>query len=385
VEIIEGLSQSSGEEQNVHALAFSLDNQQENSRSFGLKTDYDYGDALIHLQAYFLGYWYKLLLPLLDTSQLESQEGFGSWSWSDLECLDFIREMVRTRMHQRTKSGKRVFLYRHEVMKLAAYLFGGAEIGQIRRAMYGSVGIIGKIPVLYSSLVRGRPENFGKFSLLDIDASAIPSSDNGIVMPGDAKAARFLKSTEVLNRSTAILPQMLQDVQVETLIKANVGEEDFTLHIEPDWYNDSQTCIVVYRHKGRVITRANPRQIDLALARHNFDKEGEEVVATCDDNSPPYKPPTDCEIVQLSAFQGGRPVEPEDQLIEIADHVPGYVFKPVVLQTAGLINAFLCISCLYEGWERKSRLAVISTQDDFDAAVSRFAKVVVIMPALHAS
>jgi hypothetical protein len=385
MEVVDELSQSSGEEHNIHTLAFSLDNQQENSRSFGLKMDYDYGDALIHLQAYFLGYWYNLLLPLLDTSQLDSQEGFGSWSWADLECLDFIREMVRTRMHQRTKNGKRVFLYRHEVLKLTAYLFGGAEIGQIRRAMYGSVGIIGKIPVLYSSLVRGRPKNFGKFSLLDIDASAIPSSDSGIVMPGDAKAARFLKSTEVTNRSTAILPQMLQDVQVESLVQANVGEEDFTLHIEPDWYNDSQTCLVVYRHKGRVITRANPRQIDLALARHIFDKEAEEVVADCDDNSPPYQTPTDCEMMQLSAFQGGRPVEPEDQLIEIGDHAPGYVFKPLILRTVGMINAFLCISCLYEGWETKSRLAVVSTQEEFEAAVSRFAKVVVIMPALDTS
>lgn len=380
VELIDELGQSSGELHNLHTLAFSLDNQQENNRSYGLKPDYDYGYALIYLQAFFLGYWYRLLLPLLDTSQLESQEGFGSWSWSDLECLDFIREMVRTRMHQRPKSGKRVFLYRYEVMKLTAYLFGGAEIGQIRRATYGSVGIIGKIPVLYSSLVRGRPENFGKFSLLDIDASAIPSSDNGIVVPGDAKATRFLKSTEVLNRSTTISPEMLQDVHVETLIKANIGEADFTLHIEPDWQNDSQTCLVVYRHKGRVVTRANPRQIDLALARHMFDKEAQEVVAEFDDNSPPYIPPTECEIIQLSAFQGGRPVEPEDQLSEIADHAPGYMFKPLILQTAGMINAFLCISCLYEGWERKSRLVVVSTQSEFEAAVSHFAKVIVIMP-----
>jgi hypothetical protein len=385
VEIMGGLGQSSNESHNVHMLAFSLDNQQENNRSYGLKTDYDYGDALIHLQAFFLGYWYKLLLPLLDTSQLESQEGFGSWSWADLECLDFIREMVRTRMHQRTKSGKRVFLYRFEVMKLTAYLFGGAEIGQIRRATFGSVGIMGKVPVLYSSLVRGRPENFGKFSLLDIDASAIPSSDNGIVVPGDAKATQFLKSPEVVNRSTAILPKMLRDVHIETLIKPNAREEDFTLHIEPDWNNDSQTCLVVYRHKGRVITRANPRQIDLALAHHIFDKEAEEVVAECDDNSPPYQTPVDCEIIRLSAFQGGRPVEPEEQLIEIAEHVPGYVFKPLILQTAGMINAFLCISCLYEGWETKSRLVVVSTQSEFDAAVSGFAKVVVIMPSLRTS
>ncbi|CAN9322981.1 unnamed protein product [Alternaria alternata] len=371
-------------------LVSSLDNQQQDSRSYGLKLNYDYGDALTHLQAFFLGYWYKLLLPLLDTSELESKEGFGSWSWSNIECLDFIRQVIRTRQLKRNQSGKQVSLVRLETMKLAAYLFGGAGIRQIHRAKHGSVGIIGKIPLLYSSLVRGRPENFGQFILLDIDASAIPSSDNGIVLSGEMKATQFLKPDEVLDRSNTILPKMLRDVQVETLMKADVGEEDFTLHVEPDWENDSQTCLVVYRHKGRVVARVDPRQIDLALARHIFKKDTDDPDADFpsagyDDNSPPYKPPTDCEVVQLSAFQGGRPVEPEEQLIEIADHAPGYMFKPLILRTAGMINAFLCISCLYEGWGTKSMLAVISTQTELEAALSRFAKIIVVMPPLITS
>jgi hypothetical protein len=142
-----------------------------------------------------------------------------------VECLDFIREIIHTRMHQRTKSGKRVFMYRHEILKLTAYLFGGAEIGQIRRAAYGSVGIIGKIPVLYTSLVRGRPSNFGKFSLLDVDASFVPSNDNGIVMPGEAKPMRFLKAPEVSNRNSVIQPQVLKDIKIEHLVERGAGEE----------------------------------------------------------------------------------------------------------------------------------------------------------------
>ncbi|CAN9183208.1 unnamed protein product [Alternaria alternata] len=204
------------------------------------------------------------------------------------------------------------------------------------------------------------------------------------------KATQFLKPDDVLDRSNTILPKMLRDVQVETLMKADVGEEDFTLHVEPDWENDSQTCLVVYRHKGRVVARVDPRQIDLALARHIFKKDTDDPdddfpSAGYDDNSPPYKPPTDCEIVRLSAFQGGRPVEPEEQLIEIADHAPGYMFKPLILRTAGMINAFLCISCLYEGWGTKSMLAVISTQTELEAALSRFAKIIVVMPPLITS
>lgn len=74
-QIVSELNQSSEEEHNVQTLALCLDNQQQNSRAYGLSTNYDYGNALNHLQAFFLGYWYQLLVPLLNTSQLESQEG----------------------------------------------------------------------------------------------------------------------------------------------------------------------------------------------------------------------------------------------------------------------------------------------------------------------
>ncbi|KAF2873831.1 hypothetical protein BDV95DRAFT_567840 [Massariosphaeria phaeospora] len=386
--IIEELEKSHQEKHNVHTLAFALDSSEQNSRSYGAQHDYDYGDALNYLQAFFLGYWYQLLHPLLDTTLLESEEGFGSWSWADLMCLDFIREIVHTRMHQRTKHGKRYFMYRYEIMKLTAYLFGGAEIGQIRRAAYGAVGVIGKIPVLYSSLTYGHPKNFGKFSLLDIDASFIPSTDCGIVLPGVATDARFIKSNEILNRDSVVQTQLLANVKIEDVVTRDGGEEDFTMHIEPDWNNDSQTCVVVYRHKGRIVTRVNPRKIDFALARHMLgnvepDEEGEP--STEDDNSPPYRMPHECEILPLSCFQGGRPVQPNEELQEIGEHVPGYVFKPIVLELAGttdgLMNAFVCIACLYEGWDVAKSLEVISTQAQFQSALGRFVKVLVVMPA----
>jgi hypothetical protein len=88
--------------------------------------------------------------------------------------------------------------------------------------------------------------------------------------------------------------------------------------------------------------------------------------------------------MHIRAFECGRPVEPEDQLIEISDHAPGCVFKPLILRTTKMINAFLCISCLYEGWETKRRLVVVSMQEEFEAAVAQFTKVMVIMPDLHA-
>jgi hypothetical protein len=68
------------------------------------------------------------------------------------------------------------------------------------------------------------------FTLLDVDASFIPCSDSGIVMPGEAETTRFLTPDEILNQSTVIQPRMLEDVKIGEMVESNEGEEDFTAH-----------------------------------------------------------------------------------------------------------------------------------------------------------
>jgi hypothetical protein len=143
--------------------------------------------------------------------------------------------------------------------------------------------------------------------------------------PFSSPAKRLKKCAVEVLLSDAVLPQRLEHVKMENLVKSNTGERDFTIHIEPDWNNDLQTCLVVYRHKGRVIARVNPRQIDLALARYISNKAVDDEASDDEsDSSLPYRTLTECEIVQLSVFQGGKSVEPDEQLIEIAEQVPGY-------------------------------------------------------------
>jgi hypothetical protein len=393
LEVTDELSKSEDEQHNIQTLALSLDNQAQNSRSYGLQKDHDYGDALHHLQAFFLGYWYQLLLPLLDTSQLATQEAFGFWGWSDICSLDFIREIVHTRLHQRKKDRKVYSLYRHEILKLTAYLFGGAEISQVQAAKFGAVGILGKIPVLYSSLVRGNPGNFGKFSLLDIDPSCIPSNTSGVVFPGNAKATPFHTPQGLPNSGAVFQPKPVDEIQIQELIQQGRADDDFTIHIEPDWNYDSQTCLVTYRHKGRVVHRLNPRQIDLVLARYMFDEScatksniedaSQASSSSNESQAPPYKIPTSCNMISLSGFEGGMAVAPEEQLAEVAEYSPGYVFTPILVNTSGVTNAFVCLVCMYEGWEAKRRTAAVSTQEEFMDAVNRCAKVIFVMPSLH--
>ncbi|KAF2182436.1 hypothetical protein K469DRAFT_690893 [Zopfia rhizophila CBS 207.26] len=379
-EIVDNLNKDYDDSNRVNMLALMLNNEAQQNRSYGLNENYDYGDALYHIQAFVLGYWYQLLLPLLDTSQLASQEAFGSWKWADVQALNLIREIVAMRLHLQKESGKIYFYYRHEMLKLTAYLFGGAEISQLQSARFGAVGVLGKIPLLYSCLARGTWDNFGKFSLLDVDASCIPSSTCGIVIPGQPKSAT--KSTPEILRiapySTAFDQVHILGLQKETI-------KDFTIHIEPDWDYDSQTCLVVYRHKGRMVHKVNPRQIDLVLSDLILGKE-QATDPSVDDTAsqpsmsddPPYQVLGKCNILPLHSFEGGQFLEPEEKLAEARELMPVYRFHPILINTVGAVNALVCLACMYQGWAEETSMVAVKTQSQFEKAIKDCAKVIVV-------
>ena len=101
----------------------------------------------------------------------------------------------------------------------------------------GTLGVIGKLSIVNSALL-GRvtePDHIGKFHLLDIDPTCIPSSACGIVTSGktrqrDVGFARSLgchKLSEVNTFGSSL---------------------DFTTHIAPDWERDDQTCLLTYQY-----------------------------------------------------------------------------------------------------------------------------------------
>ncbi|KAL8673942.1 MAG: hypothetical protein Q9168_001637 [Polycauliona sp. 1 TL-2023] len=376
LKVVDELSQSHVEAHNIQMIALSMDNASMNSRSYGLDKAYNYGDALHWLQAFFLGYWYQLLLPLLDTTQLATQEAFGAWGWGDIQCLNLFREIVHTRLHQRKQQSRIYMLHRFEVLKLAAYLFGGSEQWQVETAKYGAIGILGKLPILYTSLVAGGPHSFGKFSLLDIDPSCIPSGTSGVVYPGHAGNAPKRTPDAYMMDPTGFQEVILRDLRIAQLREECV--DDFTIHIEPDWDYDSQTCLVTYRHRGRLVQRLNPRQIDLVLGGQTFTDREPDPVPENVDNSPPYLVPTMCTLACLNAYEGGFSVEPEERLVETTADCSGYTFNPIITNVSKAMNAMVCISSTYEGWTNRKGLSIVSSQAELDTALNQHSKVILL-------
>lgn len=381
--VIQRVRSSHDESHNLDMLALTLDNQRDGGQFKDLRAGYNYGDALNYMQVFVLGYWYALLLPLLDITQLPSREALGSWGWSDVECLDFIQQCQRRRMHKRVNGAKVYLMYRYEVLKLVSYLFGGAELSQTRAAQHGALGILGKLPVVYSSLVRGKLENFGKFSLIDVDATCIPSSISGVVLPGRSKglSKHFPETPDC---------QAVRSLRVDSL--PDMTNDDFTTHIEPDWDYDTQTCLLVYRYKGRMIHRLNPRQIDIVLG---FRELVAAPVATAitrprpptpDPNAgddPPYHVSPNFCMVPLTSYFGGTVIHPEERMANVGDDSmapPGYVFEPLLINVKGSSNAFVCLTCMYHGWKERSdvEFRTVKTQAEFNEAIQDCAKAVIL-------
>ncbi|KAL0263014.1 hypothetical protein SLS55_001989 [Diplodia seriata] len=175
-----------------------------------------------------------------------------------------------------------------------------------------------------------------------------------------------------------------------------VSNKDFTVHIEPDWDYDANTCLVVYRFKGRIIHRLNPRQVDLALARQQlvaavagpgwFQAAAKDDTDTQRSDSssgedPPYHAPTKYCLVPFDEFHGSIVIDPEERLADMADNAtdpPGYIFTPLMINVSGSSNALLCMASMYEGWTGSSRVRVIRTKSDFENAIQSFAKVLIV-------
>lgn len=97
-------------------------------------------------------------------------------------------------------------------------------------------------------------EDITKFSLLDLDPTAIPSNTRGIILrvkTSKSSKINIVPGTEGL--------RSIEEMRPDTL------DQDLSSHIEPDWDNDIQACRIVYRYKGRILRRFIPIQIEQAV------------------------------------------------------------------------------------------------------------------------
>ena len=340
---------------------------------------HEWNDNLSQLQMFILGYYYELLRPLLNSSQMAEQEAFGSWGWYDMSCLKFITSCCHGR-GGRPKDGMKVpTIYRHDMMKLMAYLFAGAGIDQLSSVRQGALGIIGKLSLVFSTLLgaTAEPEEFGKLFLLDVDPSSIPCSAAGVVYPGRSIPVTFkAPRSDLLENITDL---SLEEVEAE-------ATDDFTTHIEPDWDYDTQTCMVAYRYRGRIVHRLDPWLISISLWNKYYEhemrnKDGKRVAAVLklDQHSQKRRPSTRVHRVSLKEFHGGVAPFPEENLVQAREEAGADTpIEPVFIDTNGRPNARTCITAMYENKYDGEGVQVVSSRAEVAEAVKQRKKVIVL-------
>ena len=371
----------------LHDLVLFLDSDF-NSNSKDILCD-KIDDSLAQLQAYILGFYYSFLRPLINASELAIMEGYGAWRWYDLELFRLLKTFISTRHHRKIKSGKDkvYFFHRHEILKLIAFLFAGADLEQLENVKMGALGVIGKLTIVNSSLLGEvtEPAQMGKFHLLDTDPTAIPSNTGGIINSGRTRQ-RGLEFPESIER------QGLLD------IKPSGSAKDFTSHIEPDWERDNQTCLLTYRHNGRIVHRVNPRQVDVVMWREFLKLDPTNIWGPVGDVTTKTSIPDELRngrftAVGLSEFHGGKRIWPklhDDSFPSLSDTPAPRPQEPLdddsqvlLIPTENLPKAFTCIKTLYEGWNSEQRLELISPaiNPGDDASGKHSAIVVILLPA----
>ncbi|KAF2739598.1 hypothetical protein EJ04DRAFT_606095 [Polyplosphaeria fusca] len=210
-------------------------------------------------QAFFLGYYYGIFLPLVDTSQLQLETVDGRWGF---RCTWLLRHMRLSHLVSQNvqEQGIRILRRKQILAILSALFLGDMNPGDDQsKVTYTTssddlcVGVVHKRAILAKSLVqpcRG-PRDIGSFVLLDVDVSGIPVKKDGWVHTG---VALFEE------KDVRVPMKNLQPVPLPV-------KEDITLHIEPDWEGDPETILICVRYKGRRIRTINPAHADFKYLR----------------------------------------------------------------------------------------------------------------------
>lgn len=211
------------------------------------------------LQAFLLGYYYKLFRQIVDTSKINVQEVYGAWGYTT-RFLNAIRKLKRNTKAIMPLNGERnpeVRFPREAILFLVGFLFAGVEPNSSAVAANitnnstitcatSTIGVLAKLSLVPLVMLgcESRSENAAKLCLLDCDTSFIPASGSGCVQEG------FMSSLLGENPEEDEVCTSAQEMLEYFTSNTNM---DFTPHIEPDWNNDAQCSLLVYRHRGRLV------------------------------------------------------------------------------------------------------------------------------------
>ncbi|KAI9690545.1 MAG: hypothetical protein M1822_009508 [Bathelium mastoideum] len=227
------------------------------------------------LQALLLGYYYALLLPLIDCSSLIQQEAYGSWGFHSHRFLNLLFTIIRQSKQSTVRSSGSNWVHkfsREAIFYLTAFLFAGCESSSPVFEVGGkTIGLTSKLS-LVSSILLGKSSNVEdapKYCLLDCDMSAFPSTASGRIRDSSGSSGGlFVNRLQKDGRSgnfESILAHLNLDEFEENKGDSDDGDLDFTCHIEPDWDNDSTRVVLAFRHNGRIVSRTPALSILEAL------------------------------------------------------------------------------------------------------------------------
>ena len=269
--------------------------------------DIDRINAFTVFQAFFMGYYYRVLLRLVDVSSLQLQVVNGSWGYRNTKFLCNMRTLHLSPDNPREPG---ILLLRREdvISILSTLLFSTTRnITRIRQKSSSRdnwcLGVIGKRALLARSLLNCccTRREIASFVLLDIDVSGIPCDPQGLVRPGvgDDRVEYY----HGFNRTALQIPRN----------GPLAPTEDVSFHVEADWDGDPETILICVRYKGRRINTINP-----AIADVIFCASVVAPVSKC-------LPPVSTSTLQWTAEDclNLRPLPPNDRTAPYILTIPG--------------------------------------------------------------
>ncbi|KAF2654708.1 hypothetical protein K491DRAFT_758799 [Lophiostoma macrostomum CBS 122681] len=199
-------------------------------------------------QAFFMGYYYTVLLQLVDTDGLDVPMVDGLWGFKNCDGLLAVSTLADS-------INKNSVLQREQLLVVLSFLLCSHRITIPQRTNTEGtycLGVVAKRTIICNSLIKPclTPSDIGRFSVIDVDTSGVPRDDNGLVRPG------------IPDRPGHHLAKAIPERPAQQPLKVTGPAEDFTKHIEADWQGNPQTMLLVMRYKGRRIGTINPAKAD---------------------------------------------------------------------------------------------------------------------------
>ncbi|KAM0421451.1 hypothetical protein ACHAPT_010805 [Fusarium lateritium] len=224
-------------------------------------------NAFTVLQAFFMGYYYGVLLRLVDTSMLGLPVVEGGWGFRSNKFFYKMASIYGNKIYPRLHNGR--CIPREAIIDiLSALLLGNYQeiSADNKKPVYSRnawcIGVVNKRALLTYSVLRPcvTLRDVGRFMLIDADVSSIPVGSDGLIRPGVPES---LKLDGLPVGSRHLSPSQQSDMFGT---ESNL-QTDVTFHIEPDWDGDSSTMLLCVRYKGRRVQTINPATADLNFLR----------------------------------------------------------------------------------------------------------------------